>query len=315
MLGLCAVSALALGAVGVSSAWAAKEPNLGYGQFKTCPVNTTIEVNEEIIPMRKCVHAWTRPGEGGYYTVGGITVKIKKSIKLQGALSKAGDYFGYEAVNIVVPPEGEPAIVPAGEVVPGEPIGHVSLAEQEELGWPQALKESYALAQKHHKFIEGKVTEWIEPAGNDPDLVSETNLVGESSEPGIVASIQIQGKNKWLEELGGNCFIGSEAEPIVQRLATGSVESPLTHEIITGVLEELQFGHEGRNVAVPTELVDNRYAVPGATGCGGPAYEAYLDPAVNHAFGIPAVAGASQTRLIGELDSASAVAIKSHFGL
>jgi hypothetical protein len=47
------------------------------------------------------------------------------------------------------------------------------------------------------------------------------------------------------------------------------------------------------------QLVDNTYAVPVATKCGGSNWESYIDPVVNKAFGLPAPAGASKTELVG----------------
>jgi hypothetical protein len=311
MLGLCLVAVFAVCAMAAASALA-KEPKDSMSQFKNCPTSGSVEGK----PARKCTNGETRPGAGGSYTVGGITVDVTKSIRLQGAYTASNSETNY--TGILIPPEdGAAPISRSAETVPGEVLGHISLAEQEELGWPTALKESYAKAQARGKFKEGTTKEIIEPAGFDRDYVSEYYLVGEEDEaegasPPIIVNVQIQGANSWLARLGGDCQIGSEAEPIVQELWTGEVESPLTHEIMKGSAGAGSFGHKAEMAQLSgVELVANHYAVPVATKCGGPSYEAYLDPAVDRAFGLPAAAGASTTRLIGELDVASAYAVGS----
>jgi hypothetical protein len=319
MLGLCLVAVFAVCAMAAASAFA-KEPKTNFGQFKNCPTKGSAVGK----PVIKCTFGETTSGAGGSYTVGGITVNITKSIKLQGGYTAPLGETHQEVVEkhrtgILLPPEdGAPPIVPVAETVPGGVLGNVSEAEMEEFGWPQGLRESYKRAQKAHLFKEGKTTEVIEPAGLDPDFVSEYNILSESSEaegggPGIVANVQIKGKNPWLEYLGGNCLIGSEADPIVQELWTGEIESPLTHETMKGTAGFASLWHQAEIADLTgVELVADSYAVPAATKCGGPAYEAYLDPAVSRAFGLPAPAGASTTRLIGELDVSTVGSVSNH---
>jgi hypothetical protein len=315
MLGLCLVAVFAVCAMAAASAFA-KEPKTNWGQFKNCPVNGSAAGK----PAFKCTFGETRSGAGGSYTVGGITVNVTKSIKLQGAYTEPLGETRQERIEkhregLLIPPEnGAPPIVPAAETVPGEVLGHVSQAEMEEFGWPANLQESYKDAQKAHLFKEGKTTEVIEPSGFDPDFISEYDLVNEE-EPAVVVNVQIKGKNRWLEYLGGNCEIGSEAEPIVQTLYTGATESPLTNEVMVGTAGTGGIYHNGGMADLTgTELVANQYAVPAATKCGGAAYEAYLDPVVSRAFGLPAPAGASTTRLIGEFDIATTTAVSNNGG-
>ena len=318
MLGFCLVAMVALGAMLASSALAIKEPDVAWAKFKNCPIHGEATFEEEVKPAFKCTFGATRKGEGGSYTVGSITVPVTKPILLQGAYTEPEgktreEHIAHERLGILIPPEdGAPPIVPVAEHVPGEPLANVTEAEMNEFGWPEELEQSYKAAQKHHWFKEGKTTEVIEPAGADRDYVSEFNI---SSEEGsaIIASIQIQGKNKWLESIGGNCQIGSEADPIVQHLTTGPSESPLTGEIITGTSGIAGDAHEALEAYLTgTVLVDNTYPVPGAEKCGGAANEAYLDPVVNHAFGLPAVAGASKTELIGALYIAQPGPVSEH---
>jgi hypothetical protein len=312
MLGLCLVAVFAVCAMAAASAFA-KEPKTNFGQFSNCPTKGELAGK----PAFKCTNGETTPGAGGHYTVGGITVEITAPIRLQGAYTQPlgethQEVVEKERLGLLIPPEdGQPGIRPAKEIVPGEVLGHVSEAEMEEFGWPQALRKSYARALARGAFAEGKTVEQIEEAGKNPDFVSEFNL-GNEAGPAIVANVQIQGKNRWLETLGGNCLIGSEAEPIVQVLTTGETESPLTGEILKGQTGAARiFGHGEMADLTETILVANTYSVPVATKCGGPSYEAYLDPAVDRIFGLPAAAGASSTELIGELDIATPESVEA----
>jgi hypothetical protein len=316
MLGLCLVAMVALGASMASSALAIKEPDTSWSLFNNCPLNSEVEEGGVIYNAKKCVFGATHSGEGGSYTVGGITVPIKNSIVLQGALTKPHEINGIEHMSVDLPPnDGASPIRPVGEPVPQEVLGNVSEAEMNEFGWPEGLRESYKTAQKHGWFKPNKTSEIIEPAGADRDYVSEFWILVEE-EPAIIASIQIQGVNKWLESIGGNCFIGSEADPIVQTLTTGESTSPLTGETLKGSAGLLELAKETQvgNLS-GVRLVDNRYSVPGAEKCGGAANEAYIDPVVNHAFGLPAPAGASKTELIGQLVTSSALSVSKHHAL
>ncbi|HTZ64262.1 MAG TPA: hypothetical protein VMB51_09165 [Solirubrobacteraceae bacterium] len=243
---------------------------------------------------------------------------ITKQIELQGAFTEplgktSQEHRENQRLAPVIPPEdGAPPIIPAAEKVPGEVLGNVTEAEMNEFNWPQGLRSSYKLAQKHHWFKEGKTTEVIEPAGKDLDYSSEYNILSEEG-PGIIANVQIQGKNLWLESIGGNCQIGSEADPITQTLTTGETESPVTHEVMKGTAGLAQLWDEAQIASLTgVVLVDNTYVVPGAEKCGGPSYEAYVDPVVNKAFGLPAEAGASKTELVGALYQATAEAFLNH---
>jgi hypothetical protein len=130
---------------------------------------------------------------------------------------------------------------------------------------------------------------------------------------GVEAPVKIKGENKWLSQLGDVCYIGSDAEPIVQRLTSGSSESPLTHEVVEGSRGEIGSPRGGEVYLTHSNLVDNTYAVPGAA-CTGP-YSSEIAATIDREFGIPAAAGASVTELKGTLYTASAEVIKEKLGL
>ncbi len=293
ILGILLVAVLVLSAIASATAMAEEVPTESLKIYKNCP--TTATGFEGLV----CVYAQTEKGAGGgEYTVGGITVPLLKSVKLQYGLGIFYPESGEEDIY-VAPTNGVEAITPTPELVPGTPIAHITPAEQEEMGWPATLKNKYKEGQKHHSV--NKVYETIELAG-----IPETNrgniLFQEGT--GVEAPIMIKGENKWLSELGDVCYIGSETNPIVQHLTSGSSTSPLTGETIKGEVFPISFFHEYTDVAVPSILVDNTYPVPGAS-CTGP-YATYIAATLDKEFGIPAVAGASKTELKGILYNADA---------
>ena len=80
----------------------------------------------------------------------------------------------------------------------------------------------------------------------------------------------------------------------MQHLTSGSSESPLTHEVVSGTPGSYEFRYEGDEVVIQkVDLVDNTYAVPGAV-CTGP-YSSYIQATIDKIFQIPEPAGASIT--------------------
>ena len=59
-------------------------------------------------------------------------------------------------------------------------------------------------------------------------------------------------------------------------------------------------------------LVNNSFAAPGATGCGGFLVELLLDPIINAKLGLPAAAGNNTAILTGTLEQAGAEPVREH---
>ncbi|HMC50344.1 MAG TPA: hypothetical protein VKH20_06825, partial [Solirubrobacterales bacterium] len=96
----------------------------------------------------------------------------------------------------------------------------------------------------------------------------------------------------------------------IWKLTTGTTKPPAPNTPITGTTGEVEFLNEGRIlVAKNNKLVDNSWAAPGASGCGGFLVELILDPIINSASGVPAAAGKNTAILKGTLNVASALAV------
>jgi hypothetical protein len=352
-LALCLLAACAVSALVAASASAKKpivNPDTSPHIFKNCPLWAEklpeYEGHEAYYPHEANLGCVVGATEGGQYTVGGITVPLANQILIQyGVYFAKGRWLeewkeepevcgspeicpaDWELLELYVAPvnKGVKGIKPTKELVPGEPIAHITVQQQEELGWPEALKASYAKGQK--KKTVKTVYETIEQAG--PLFTSRKQIVSEGerqAEPlkfggaGVVAPVMIKGENKWMsKELGDTCYIGSEAEPITQYLTSGKSVSPLSEEELAekglkkelhGATGKLEFLDEGGEVYLTgSDLVDNTYAVPGAE-CTGP-YSEYIQAAIDKIFGIPSPAGANVTELTGTLyDTTPSVAKK-----
>ncbi len=297
ILGLCLIAALVLSAAAAGSA-SAEKVKKNFKIFQNCPVEYS-ETEGEL-----CIYANTTPGTG-YYKVGNFTVPLTKSVVLQFGDS-VNEETGEETYQ--APTHGAEAITPTPEKVPGEPIAHISEEEQNEMGWPEALKRKYKEAQK--KRTVKTVYETIELAGTPH--TNRSNLLNAEG-TAVLAPVKVKGENKWLSQLGDVCYIGSEEEPIVQNLTSGRSESPLTHEVIEGSVGSLEFYAEFQAVAISNNtLVDNTYPVPAAS-CTGP-YSSYIAATIDKVFGVPAVAGASETVLSGTLYNSTAGYAEGKYG-
>ena len=108
-----------------------------------------------------------------------------------------------------------------------------------------------------------KVYETIEIAGIPQ---TSRNAILEREGTGVLAPVKVKGENAWISQLGDMCYIGSDAEPIVQHLTSAASTSPLTGETVEGsTVWNSTITRGGQEVAlVHSVLLDNTYAVPGA---------------------------------------------------
>jgi hypothetical protein len=111
--------------------------------------------------------------------------------------------------------------------------------------------------------------------------------------------------------LGNECYIGSSTEPIVLKLTTGTTKPPPPNKPITGKVGELSSRAEGGILVIKNNsLVDNLFAVPGAKGCGGKAFESLIDPLINAKLGLPSASGNNTAILNGTLELTGAEAAR-----
>jgi hypothetical protein len=271
--------------LGVASPALAVEhhPKPPFAQFAQCPLaNKTIE---------NCIFAQTKSGE---FKVGKKTVPIVNTITLQGGFSGEGS-----AIKFVAAENGE-TLSKTPQPVPGGLLGVVAPSFL-----PKFLQELFN--EFINKGITG-VTATTELAAPASSIGLDTeNLLNET---GIALSLPAKVKLSNLF-LGENCYIGSNAHPIVIEFTTGATSPPPPNKSIHGKAGEFEEEDEFALIRLKNNsLVNNSFAAPGAEGCGG-IFSFLIDPAVNAELGVPSPAGTNTAILNGTLETANATAVKA----
>jgi hypothetical protein len=128
-------------------------------------------------------------------------------------------------------------------------------------------------------------TELAAPAGQIG--INTDNLINQK---GVTLSLPVK---IHLENplLGNGCFIGSDWSPIVLNLTTGTTSPPPPNQPISGKVGKIKFLEDFTfNETTEMTLVDNSFAVPAVSGCGGP-FSSLIDPILDAKLGLPAPAG------------------------
>jgi hypothetical protein len=203
------------------------------------------------ITVKKLAYCVSATVTGGEFKVGSKTVIINKPMVLQGG-----------QIN------KQEALVPAAD---GNTLSKTPLTV------PGGLTGIGGIG--------GEVTATTELVG--PVLINTFHLF---TQEGTAVTLPIRVK---LDNpaLGPECFIGSELEPITLRLTTGTTKPPSPNTPISGSQGTIHIRGEGTFATVEgVSLVDNSFASPGVSGCGG-ALAFLLNPVVNLDAGLPATAG------------------------
>jgi hypothetical protein len=260
-------------------------PTGNFAPFADCPLSNP--------SVTQCIVASTTSGE---FTVGKKTVPINKTITLQGG-------------TIPIKGSGEVTFVAAenGETLSKTPLyvpgGLFGLKPPEYLNKEQ--KEKFE--EMVNKGLTGvtETTELAKPASaiklNTTNLISETGVA-------LQLPVKVKLSNVFL---GSGCYVGSEANPIILNLTTGTTSPPEPNKPIKGSAGALEILEEGALLRLlGGSLVDNAFAAPEATGCGAP-FSALVDKLVDSVFGVPAAAGLNTAILTGNLEDAFAPAVKA----
>lgn len=227
-------------------------------------------INCPISEAGVCTYGETLSGE---FKIGSHAVPITNPVILQGGLEKEG-----LGIYPLIPPRfGAEAVSKSPETVPG---GLTGLTE----------------------VVGGPVYATAEPAGQI--FIRPVALGFGFNSAAIEFPIKVHLEN---ELLGPNCYIGSDAEPIVLHLTDGTTEPPEGTEPVTGNVGTVESLDKGKlREFKGNTLVDNAWAAPAATGCGtSPLTEAVTTLLVNTAEGLPSAAGKNLAKLEGNLFTAT----------
>ncbi|MHB1808881.1 MAG: hypothetical protein ACYCU0_06255 [Solirubrobacteraceae bacterium] len=277
-------TALALGVSAVFAASAAATPSGGFSVFAQCPTGNPA--------VTACVYAKT---ESGHFVVGKKTVPITKTITLQG-----GDISGSGGEATFVAAANGETLSKTPQNVPG---GLAGLVNCPEIG---NLIERILCEATFENGLTGvtATTELAAPASairlNSRNMIFQRGVA-------LVLPVKVHLENPLL---GSECYVGSNSSPIALELTTGTTAPPPPNEPISGSRGEVSFSEEGRILTLHNNsLVNNSFAAPGASGCGG-IFSFLIDPIIDSQLGVPSAAGHNTAVLTGTLETAGVEGVR-----
>jgi hypothetical protein len=263
-------------------------PTGEYAVFAQCPLS-----NEA---LKGCIAAKT---ESGKFIVGNQEVPITNAITLQGGFTENEET---EALTFVGAANGE-TLSKSPQKVPGGLLDLVKCPEiTEEWG---LRKDCEAIFE--NKYTGVNATTELAAAASSIGL-NEANLLAEEG-TALSLPVKVRLEN---ELLGSECYIGSNSSPVVLNLTTGATSPPSPNKSIHGSKGVEEVNSEGTILTLAkNSLVNNSFAAPGASGCGG-GFSWLLDPIIDAKLGLPAAAGHNTAILDGTLKQAGARRVREH---
>lgn len=257
-----------------------------YARFSKCPYTN--------VSTEFCIYAETT---GGSFVTGAKTVPLKNPTLLQGGLTGAEQDFT-KPFSLVAATSGD-TLSKSAQPVPGGLLGITAPS-----WWPQILKDLFN--ETINNGFTG-VSATVEIAG--PVSGVKVNVANAIQENGAAFTLPVKVKlsNPFL---GSNCYIGSSSNPIKLGLTTGTTSPPGPNKPIKGNPGELVEPAFGVIALKANKLVDNSFAAPGASGCGGILFSWAVDPLVNSIVGVPSAAGTNSAILEGTTYLANAAILR-----
>ena len=288
MLGLIVAVAEVIAAVSAVASPAMATPTGEFAVFAQCPLSNP--------SLSACL--WAK-SESGEFVAGKQKVPITNPITLQGGLienEETGALTFVAAANGVT-------ISHSPQTVPGGLAGLINCKEIKE------IIERIACEVFFENGVTGatETTELAAPASSIG--INESNLLSETG-TALSLPVKVHLENPFL---GSSCYLGSNTHPIVIEFTTGTTAPPLPNKPIKGKKGEISVVGEGQILKISNNsLVNNTFAAPGATGCGGFLIELLLDPIINAKLGLPAASGHNTAILNGTLEQAGAEPVREH---
>jgi len=262
-----AMLVIAVASLGLTGSAQAKlvEP---FTKFQYCPWH-----NPEVA---RCVYAVTNSGE---VVLGSKKVPIVNPVVLQGGISEPDETTKFSKF---FEPTNKITLSKAAQPVPGGLAGLVNCKEISNT----LLRISCEVTFENGVTGLNSTLELARPASEIK--MSESNL---ARREGVAMKLPVKFH---LENpfLGSSCYVGSSSSPVWWELTTWKTSPPPPNTSIEGASGTVKFLEEGLILQLNNnKLVDNAWAAPGATGCGGFLAELILDPIINASAGLPAAAG------------------------
>lgn len=283
---IAVLSVVALASLGLAGSASAKLVG-EFTKFQYCPWTNT--------EVKKCLYSVTESGE---VVMGSKKVPIVNKVPLQGgygapnAETKISKFFGATG--------GKPTLQPVPQPVPGGLAGLVNCKEISNF----ILRAACELTFENGLTGLNATLELAKPASAIE--ISETNL-SRKEKVALKLPIKVRLENPFL---GESCYVGSESSPVIWNLTSGETAPPLPNKAISGSAGKIEAREEGLIAHLTgNSLVDNAWAAPKASGCGG-LFSFILDPIINAAAGLPAAAGTNTAILNNLIDISTAAAVE-----
>ncbi len=275
-----AVAALAAAGLAATASTAAAGPPTGiYADFAQCPTN--------VPNLATCVLSDTT---GGEIKLGNQAVPITKRIRLQGGYTV--DPVTYE--NTFYGAKNGETLEKTALDVPGGLLG---------ITIPPSVPQPIRGYLQHAIDTANGVKATAELVG--PVKFSFGNFANAEGSA-VELPVRVKLQNSFL---GNNCYIGSAAAPVTFKLTTGTTAPPSPAQPLSGATGTADFLDDANLITLTgASLVDNAYAAPKASGCGG-AFAWAIDPVVNLKIGLPSAAGKNSAVFNGDAKIAAATAV------
>lgn len=283
LMAFAVLAAMALPAA--PAAAAPHSPTGDFAAFNDCPLShPTVVV---------CMFSETT---SGYLKTGSKTTPIKYPVVLQGGIE-----INEKGEPVFAGAEDGNTLTKVGEPVPGGLLGITPPS-----WWPSFLKSLFE--ETINNGFTG-INATMELAGPASSVKVNSEALASGKGTALSMPVKIKLDNPFL---GNNCYIGSNSNPITLNLTEGTTSPPPPNKPISGTPGTLSENAGGTVVTLSgNRLVDNSFAVPGATGCGGILFSWAVDPLVNSMVGIPSPAGNNAAVLEGRLQLGEPAAIRA----
>jgi hypothetical protein len=248
-----------------AQAQAVHHPRGAFAVFSQCPLDEPT--------IFDCIYIYTKHGE---MRIGSMTMPFSRAmVGLDGGVLEGPTHeptiFAAPVNGVIMQPMPMP--IPGGlsRVLEASALPH-------SLGGVSGELESVGL---------GELTATVEVAGPASAVTLDLHQVIERTGVLLEEPLKIKLTSPVL---GEHCYIGTDSDPIRVALTEGVTDPPLPNMPIDGALGPLSVSEEGLFAVPGNSLVDNAFAVPAASGCGGSLAPA-VDEIIDSKLKLPSPAG------------------------
>jgi hypothetical protein len=248
--------------------------------------------------VTRCLYSVT---DGGEVVLGGRTVPIVNPVLLQaGYNSPSIEKNVEEGFSKLREPLDGVTLSKASQPVPGGLAGLMNCNEVSNA----VLRMSCRLMFENNLTGVNAVLELARPTS---EIRISENHIAEGQDVALKLPVKVRLENPFL---GDSCYVGSSASPIIWNLTTGVTPPLAGAKRLTGTVGEVEYLEKAWIVRLAdSELVDNAWAAPKASGCGGPL-SFLVDPLVNESVGLPSGVGKNLARLQSTISTTTVPTLK-----